>query len=108
MHRGAEADGDQRRGARDEAIEDDGNSKRGGPDNDADQARYLEAADFRRNFNGVGAVGTIDGEGFFNYLDLVAKAFIVDTRPTTGYTLRQHVQKGSGDRTGSRRISDAH
>src|SRR6266550_8265411 len=105
---GAEAGCDERGGASDESVDDNGNPFRCGPQREAGEHSDLEAADRRQHTDGIPPVRAIDVDAALDHGDLVPPRYVVDAGAVTGDLLwRQAGQRGD-DRAGGGRISDPH
>ncbi len=103
-----DGDGDEGRGAGDQAVDHGGHAVRGGAEVAAGEHADLEAADGSQQAHSVGEVGTVDLERSPDGAHLLLEAFVVDTGATAGDGARWAVGHCTDDGGGGRRVADAH
>ena len=85
---------EQRRGARDEAVEDDRDPGLGGAEDRPDERPDLEPADGRQHADRVGRVGPVPRERALDDRDLAATGRVVDAGAAAGDAVRGRCRSG--------------
>ena len=107
-HLRTKSHGDQGGGSRDEAVQHDRHLQRRGPQNQADQAGDLEAAELGQHVERIVALRSIRVDGPANHVYLVPPAALVDSRAAAGHIFRTRTGQHRGQGTGTGRVGNAH
>ena len=105
---GCEPDGDERRRARDEAVEQDGKAIRGGAQHEAGKHRDLEPADRGEDAERVGGIRRLQRERTPDRLDLARESVVVESRSPSADGGCVDAEEDGGQRARRRRVADAH
>ena len=99
---------EERRGARDEAVEDQGHTSGDGTEDDAGQCPDLEPTDRSEDTDRVRRVGGVAGDRLLDDGDLASMRRVIDARPAAGHVGRCRSGQDRHDRARRRGVADAH